>query len=239
MNVLHVDNHLLVVAKPAGVPCVPDESGDPSLLDQAREWVRVEFGKPGRAFLGVVHRLDRPVSGVVVFARTSKAATRLTDAFREGRVRKTYWAVVGGTLRGPGTELRQWLWKDRERNRVHAYEHHVEGAREARTTWRTLAIGGGTTLVELTPHTGRSHQLRVALASLGHPILGDLRYGARERLPDRSLALHALRLELDHPTRDARFVLEVPPPAPFPWHPAFGPRPTGAGSATSRGADAR
>lgn len=234
MNVLHADNHLLVVAKPAGVPCVPDESGDPSLLEQAREWVRVEFEKPGRAFLGVVHRLDRPVSGVVVFARTSKAAARLTDGFRERRVHKVYWAVVDGALPAASGELRQWLRKDHDRNRVHAHDRPVDGAREASTAWRVLATGSGKTLVELVPHTGRSHQLRVALASLGRPILGDLRYGAHEPLPDRSLALHALRLELDHPTREVRYAFELPPPPAFPWSPGFGERPTGTGSATAR-----
>jgi 23S rRNA pseudouridine1911/1915/1917 synthase len=200
---------------------VPDASGDASLLDQARAWVERTFEKPGRAYLGVVHRLDRPVSGVVVFARTSKAAARLTAAFRERRVAKTYRGVAARPPRPERGELEQWLRKDRGRNTVEAFDHEVEGARLARTRWRVLATAGGGAerrcLVELVPETGRPHQLRVAMRSLGAPLLGDLRYGAREPLEDKSVALHAHTLELPHPVRDEVLAFSVPPPDLAVW----------------------
>ena len=225
MNVLFADNHLLVVAKDAGFPTVPDASGDESLLDRARAWVRITYDKPGEAFLGVVHRLDRPVSGVVVLARTSKAARRLSEAFRAGRVRKVYWAAVAGAPARSSGELEQWLVKDHERNRVHVVEGPREGARLARTRWRVLARGPRSSLIELEPETGRPHQLRVALERLGCPILGDLRYGAERPLEDRSIALHARALAFPHPTRAVRCTAQIGPPPGFPWDDAWGERP--------------
>lgn len=211
-RVLHCDNHLLVVSKPAGVPTVPDESGDESLFDAARAWVEREFDKPGRAFLAVVHRLDRPVSGVVCFARTSKGADRLGAQFRERTVTKTYWGVVVGAPREAAGELEQELWKDRAKNRVHVVREPREGSRTARTRWRVLETRGGASLVELEPLTGRAHQLRVACRALGTPLAGDLKYGAQDALPDRSIALHARALQLAHPTtrEPLRFTAEVP-----------------------------
>ncbi|MEM7310806.1 MAG: RluA family pseudouridine synthase [Planctomycetota bacterium] len=220
LRVLFADNHLLAVHKPAGLPTVPDDSGDESLFERARRWVEVEFQKPGRAFLGVVHRLDRPVSGVVLFARTSKAAARLTAAFAERRVRKTYVGVAVGALAAPEGEVEQWLWKDRDRNRVHVRPGPEGGAKRARTRWRVLATGQGfpaRALVELRPETGRPHQLRVAMASLGAPLAGDLRYGAAEALPDRSIALHAARLALEHPVRREPLELAAPRPTVSVW----------------------
>lgn len=220
LPVLYHDNHLLGVEKVAGMPSVPDESGDASLLDVARAWVEREREKPGRAFLGVVHRLDRPVSGVVLFARTSKAADRLTACFRDGRAIKTYLAVTRGVPGHPVGVLEQWLVKDRQRNRVCPSTPDDERGKRAVTRWRVLAEvtwrGAPSAVVELCPETGRSHQLRVACASLGTPILGDLRYGAREPLVDRSVALHALSLRIPHPTREEEVRLAAPLPA-GPW----------------------
>lgn len=219
LEVLHADNHLLVVSKPAGLPVVPDESGDESLLDRGKEWIRVTHDKPGRVFLGVVHRLDRPVSGVVCFARTSKAASRLTAAFKSRQVDKLYWGVSDREPRAEEGELSQWLVKDTARNVVRAVDEGAAerlGAKEARTRWRILSRtsrkGGLRVLLELIPETGRSHQLRVAAASLGAPLLGDLKYGANTPLEDRSVALHARSLALAHPTRGERmtFVAESP-----------------------------
>lgn len=220
-RVLHCDNHVLGVEKPAGVPTVPDASGDPSLLDAASAWVEREFDKPGRAFLGVVQRLDRPVSGALVFARTSKAADRLTAAFRDGRGAKHYLAVVAGRPDRPEGVLEQWLVKDRTRNTVRISSPTDELGKRAVTRFRVLAegrrAGRPVCLVDLRPETGRSHQLRVACASLGAPILGDLRYGAPEALPDRSVALHAVALTVPHPTRDAPVEVSAPVPAGEWW----------------------
>ena len=221
LAILHVDNHLLAVVKPAGVPLVPDASGDESLFDRARDWVRTTYAKPGEAWLGVVHRLDRPVSGVVLFARTSKAARRLSAAFRAREVEKTYWGV--GERMPPGEEgvLEHYLWKDREKNRVSVVERERAGAQLARTHWRVLARAGSgegaRVLLELLPVTGRGHQLRVAAAALGCPLLGDLKYGARAPLPDKSIALHARKLVVPHPTRPARMTFACDPPELAIW----------------------
>lgn len=214
LEVLHHDNHLLVVNKPACVPVVPDESGDPSLLEEARAWVKTEYRKPGDVFLGVVHRLDRPVSGAVVFARTSKAARRLADAWRARAVRKIYWGIVEGRPARPEGELEQSLAKDERRNLVTAAPPGA--GRLARSRWRVLQETGAGTLLELEPLTGRSHQLRVACATLGCPLLGDLKYGARAPLPDQSIALHARALQLPHPTRGGTVQVEAAPPD-APW----------------------
>ncbi len=218
LEILHDDNHVLAVVKPTGLPTVPDDSGDESLLDQAREWVRVRYDKPGNVFLGVVHRLDRPVSGVVVFARTSKAAARLTDRFRTRSVEKEYWARgEAGPEGGPSSgTLVQWLAKDRHRNMVAVVEAGEAEAKEAVTDWRRVATAGPEATLVFHPHTGRSHQLRVAAATLGHPLLGDLKYGATAPLPDRSVALHARTLRFRHPTRDEEVSLVAPLPG-VPW----------------------
>lgn len=212
LHVLHCCNHVLCVAKPAGLATVPDASGDESLLDRAREWVRVEFDKPGAVFLGVVHRLDRPVSGVVSFGRTSKGAARLTASFRDRAAEKSYVAVAEGSLGGDEHRVEHWLRKDERRNVVSVVPEGTPGARRALTEARVLVRGRGRCLVGLRPVTGRPHQLRVALQSLGAPIVGDLKYGAPTALPDRSVALHALRLRVPHPTREG--VVDVRAPLP-------------------------
>ncbi len=224
LEVLHVDNHVLAVRKPAGMPCVPDASGDESLFDRARDWIERRYDKPGRAFLGVVHRLDRPVSGVVVFGRTSKGAARLTAAFAEQRTAKLYWGIADAAAipaGGPGRgELRQHLWKDRAKNRVLVSEAGRRDAKLAVTGWRLVERAAGTggrhgagrALHALRPATGRSHQLRVAMATLGRPLLGDLRYGPGPALEDRSVALHARALLVPHPTAGHRLLLVARPP---------------------------
>jgi 23S rRNA pseudouridine1911/1915/1917 synthase len=223
LDVLYVDNHVLAVVKPAGSPVVPDESGDECLLDRAREWVRGEFEKPGNVFLGVVHRLDRPVSGVVVLARTGKGAARLTASFREHTARKTYIGLVAATPRGEGGalagELVQWLLTDTARNHVAVVAPRTPGAREALTRWRVLAPArdGVPCVLELEPRSGRSHPLRLACRALAGPLLGDLRYGAPEPLTDASIGLHAWRLAVDHPTRAERLEFVAPLPSHAAW----------------------
>jgi 23S rRNA pseudouridine1911/1915/1917 synthase len=210
--VLHEDNHLLILQKPACIPTVPDESGDQSLLDWGKNWVRKKYSKPGAVFLGVVHRLDRPVSGIVVFARTSKAAERLSVQFRDRTVKKTYLGVVDGvSIEGAG-RVEQWLRKNNSINRVIPCPERDEEARLAVTDWRVLERRAGLTLLELKPETGRSHQLRVACQTLGAPLSGDLKYGALTPLEDKSIALHAARLSFDHPTLRERLEFTAPFP---------------------------
>ena len=215
LQVLYEDNHCLAVVKPSRVPTAGDDSGDPTLLDRAKEYVRIKYAKPGRVYLGLVHRLDRPVSGVVLFARTGKAASRLSRQFRDGLVEKTYWACVEGILTDRDGEWIDWLAKDPERNRVRTVpEGHPDGKR-AVTGFRSLHRKGTGTLVELYPKTGRSHQLRVQLAMRGLPIVGDVKYGA-SRSRGGSIALHALSLSFEHPTIRERVTVTTPPPSPWP-----------------------
>lgn len=216
LDVLYVDNHVLAVAKPAGLPVAPDASGDASLLDLARAWIRAEYAKPGEAFLGLVHRLDRPVSGVVVFGRTSKGASRLSESFRERSAVKRY---LGVSARRPDTgsgTVDQWLAKDEARNVVRVVRAGTEGAQHAVTHWHFVEERGGRCLLAFEPETGRPHQLRVAAATLGCPLLGDLKYGAATPLPDASVALHARELVIAHPTRAEPLQLAAPVPR-VPW----------------------
>ena len=217
LDVLYLDNHLLVVSKPPGVLTQADRTGDPDLLSAGKAYLKERFDKPGNVFLGLVHRLDRPASGVMVFARTSKAASRLSRAFRERTPEKRYLALVEGHCTGAGTLLDVLVKEDRHVRVVEA--GHPKGQR-AELRWRALEQRGGLSLLDVELKTGRPHQVRVQLAHLGFPILGDLRYGARRKLDGRNLALHCYRLALDHPTRKERMAWEAPPPAT--WEAAFG-----------------
>jgi 23S rRNA pseudouridine1911/1915/1917 synthase len=216
LEILFADNHLVAVSKPAGLPTVPDASEDDSLLDWVRAWIRSDRKKPGNVFVGVVHRLDRPVSGIVVFARTSKAASRLAEAFRTRAVEKVYWGVGAGRVEREAGEFTGWLVKDERANRVRFLPSEAPGALQASTTWRVLAREADRVLLDLRPKSGRPHQLRITAAELGAPLLGDLKYGASQPLADRSIALHAVKLVLPHPTRGTPVSLSCPPPV-RPW----------------------
>lgn len=220
MQILYLDNHLLAVVKPAGTPVQADRSGDDDLLSQGKRLLKDRFAKPGNVFLGLVHRLDRPVSGVMVFARTSKAAARLGEQFRRRTVAKRYLAVVEGQLRGEG-RLENWLVKKDERVRV--VSPSTPGAKQARLVWSGLATdkARNLSLLEVGLETGRAHQIRVQLAKAGHPIRGDLRYGAATELDGRNLALHCISLGVEHPTTKQRLSWSTPPPPT--WQGLFEP----------------
>lgn len=212
-EILYEDNHCLVLNKPAGMLSQGDETGDPSLVSWTAEYWRVRYNKPGNVYVGLVHRLDRPTSGAVLLARTSKAAGRLADQFRSGAISKLYWAIVEGRPDQAEGEWVDWLAKDHRENRVRVVEEG-EGAKVARVAYRVLSTVGGTTKLALRPLTGRSHQLRVQLAERGLPIVGDRKYGAKRLLRaldgERRVALHARELEFTHPTRKEAISVVAP-----------------------------
>jgi 23S rRNA pseudouridine1911/1915/1917 synthase len=202
LEILYEDNHCLAVAKPGGVPSAHFQ-GEETTLDRAvKLHLKAKYRKPGNVFLGIVHRLDKPVSGVLLFARTSKAAARLSEQFREGTVEKVYWAVVEGTVAREAGTLEDWLRIDPAATpkRVEVVEPRVPGARQAVLHFQKRGQHGGLSLLEVRPQTGRTHQLRVQLAHHGHPIYGDARYGS-VRTFGRSIGLHARSLTFLHPVR--------------------------------------
>lgn len=209
------DNHLLVLYKPAGLLVQGDHTADPSLLNMAREWLRIRYQKPGRVFLGMVHRLDRPVAGLIVFCRTSKAAARMSEQFRQETIKKTYVAVVNGHLPDRSGHLVDYLQRQgRTSIVVSGPDSH---GREARLSYRVLAGKRDRSLVEIDLESGRHHQIRIQLAHAGAVILGDLRYGAVEPLPRRQIALFAKRLSFVHPTLKQPLCFESSYPAGWPW----------------------
>ncbi len=208
-KVLYCDNHLLTVAKPAGLLSQADSTGDPDLLTWCRSYIEKRYDKPGRAYIGLVHRLDRPASGVMLFARTSKAAARLARQFRERTVIKKYLALVEGDMDGAGT------MKSLIRKRGRGVEKGSEGDARSATavlSWHSLHQRNGQTLLEIDLRTGRKHQIRFQLAEAGHPIVGDLRYGSKTELDGRNIGLHCCLLEVDHPTLRKRIGWCAMPP---------------------------
>lgn len=214
--VIYEDNHLLALYKPAGLLVQGDKTGEPSLLDLGKHWLKIRCRKPGEVFLALVHRLDRPVAGVLLFCRTSKAAGRVSGQFRKGEVRKGYLAVVEGGVKEPSGRLIHLIERRDDRSSRIVMEASPS-SQEARLSYRLAATIGDRSLVEITLETGRHHQIRVQMAYLGHPIVGDLRYGASVPLPQKQIALFAHQLTLTHPTRKEELTLHCPLPREWPW----------------------
>jgi 23S rRNA pseudouridine1911/1915/1917 synthase len=220
IDVLYEDNHLLAVNKPAMLPTMGVSEDRPSLITAAKEYVRRRYHKPGNVYLGVISRLDAPVTGVVLFARTSKAARRLSEQFRKRSVAKAYWALVEGSVEPSAGHLRSYLRKDERHRRVHvAASGDSPGAQLAELSYRVLrdrevqAPNSDTiTLLEVELITGRKHQIRVQLSAAGFPIVGDRKYSAKRPFP-KGIALHARRLTLEHPVRKTPLALVAPLPA--------------------------
>lgn len=218
MTVLYEDNHLIIVNKQAGGIVQGDKTGDTPLSDIVKDWLKEKHNKPGNVYLGVVHRLDRPVSGVVLFAKTSKALPRLNKMFAEhDKVSKTYWAIVQNRPQASKGTLTHWLTRQEKNNTARAYDREVPGAKKAVLDYELIASGDRYHLLEIHLHTGRHHQIRCQLAKMGCPIKGDLKYGAPRSNPDGSISLHARNLTLEHPVSHETISVTAPVPDDRLW----------------------
>lgn len=236
MEVIYEDNHIIIVSKRSGEIVQGDKTGDTPLSETVKQYLKEKYHKPGDVFLGVVHRLDRPVGGLVVFARTSKALSRLNKMFAEGQVHKTYWAIVetrsekavtaadngaahASSLlsRSSSAELTHWLTRNEQQNKSYAYDHEVPRAKKAVLRYRTISRGDRYALLEVQLLTGRHHQIRCQLSAVGCPIRGDLKYGARRSNPDGSISLLSRRVEFVHPVSKELISVEAPLPDDALW----------------------
>jgi 23S rRNA pseudouridine1911/1915/1917 synthase len=216
--ILYEDNHLLAFNKPAGVLVQGDETGDEPLVERCKKYIKEKFNKPGEVFLGVVHRLDRPVSGVVVFARTSKALERMNELFRDRQTKKIYWAVVKSKPKEESGTLVHWLVKNEKNNKVTAFAKENKDGQRSELNYRLLKNKSDFYLLEVNPITGRPHQIRVQLASMGCVIVGDVKYGYDNPNPDKSICLHARQLTFVHPVKKEIISIEAPLPKNEVWN---------------------
>ena len=217
MQVLYEDNHIIIVYKQSGEIVQGDKTGDKPLSETIKEWIKEKYAKPGNVFLGVVHRLDRPVSGIVVFAKTSKALSRLNNMFRNGEVRKTYWAMVQMAPNMPEATLTNWLVRNEKQNKSYVYNNEMPNAKQAILKYKTIGQTEHYTLLEVNLLTGRHHQIRCQLAAMGCPIKGDLKYGARRSNPDGSISLLSHKVEFIHPVSKQKIVVVSPLPTEKVW----------------------
>ena len=228
MTVLYEDNHLIAVNKTCNEIVQGDKTGDTPLSETVKAYIKQKYNKPGEVFLGVPHRLDRPTSGVVLFARTSKALTRLNDMFREkstdlsgaaglSAIEKTYWAIVQGRPKQPEARLENYLVRNEQQNKSYIAQPGAREAKLAILVYRTLAVGDRYSLLEINLLTGRHHQIRCQLSAIGCPVKGDLKYGARRSNPDGGICLHARRIRLIHPVSRQPLTIEAPVPDDALW----------------------
>ncbi|UKJ08642.1 RluA family pseudouridine synthase [Solitalea lacus] len=220
IEVLYEDNHLLAINKPAGIAVQADESGDKPLIDFVKDYIKYTYNKPGAAFAGLIHRLDRPVSGVILFAKTSKALERFNKLFKERDIQKTYWAIVKNQPPKLEATLVNYLRKNPQTNTSKAYntESEVEGALRCELSYKVIAKSDTYYLLEVKPVTGRHHQIRVQLSHMGCPIRGDRKYGFQRSNPDWSINLHARKITFEHPVKKELMEIVAPLPKDPVWH---------------------
>ncbi|MDE6582689.1 MAG: RNA pseudouridine synthase [Duncaniella sp.] len=221
MQVVYEDNHIIIVNKAPGEIVQGDKTGDEPLVETVKRWIKEKYDKPGNVFLGVVHRLDRPVGGLVVFAKTSKALTRMNEMFREGNVKKTYWAIPRNRPPHDADRLIHYITSTERNNKSYASPTPRKDAKEAALSYRLLASSDRYHLLEVNLETGRKHQIRVQLAAIGCPLRGDLKYGDRRSNPDGSISLMARRITFIHPVSGETIDVTAPLPDDSLWQ-AFG-----------------
>lgn len=217
-EILYEDNHLLIVNKKPGELAQGDDTGDVPLIDSLKQYIKIRDQKPGNVFLGLVHRLDRPTSGILLFAKTSKALTRMNDAFQKRNIDKVYRAIVQGTPPKESERLTHYLRKNSKNNKTTVYPKPTDGAKEAILDYRWLGSLDNFNVLEIELFTGRSHQIRAQLSAIGCPIKGDLKYGAKRSNPDDSIALHAHKLSFTHPVTKENITVIAPPPNDAVWN---------------------
>ena len=215
LNVIYEDNHIIVVEKPCNIPSQADKTGDEDMLTLIKSYIKEKYNKPGEVFLGLVHRLDRPVGGIMVFARTSKAASRLSESIRVKDFSKKYLAVVEGKFENKAGTLEDYLFKDETLNKSRVVSKDKKGAKLARLTYEVIEEHEDVSLVKINLETGRHHQIRVQFANSGHPLVGDQKYGKSN--PGVQIALWAYELEFKHPTKDEIMKFNVYPRKVGPW----------------------
>lgn len=217
INVLYEDNHLLIVEKPVNIAVQEDASKDMDLLNMLKSYIKEKYNKPGDVYLGLVHRLDRPVGGVMVFARTSKAASRLSNELRKQQIYRKYKAIIRGTLPNKQGELVDYLYKDRKNNLVSVVSSKNKDGKKAILEYKVLSKKDNLSMLEVELKTGRSHQIRVQLANQGTPLYGDQKYGEHVNKHGQQIALWASSLSVKHPTKDEMITVESEPPKEYPW----------------------
>lgn len=218
MEVVYEDNHIIIVSKRSGEIVQGDKTGDTPLSETVKAYLKTKYDKPGNVFLGVVHRLDRPVSGLVVFARTSKALARLNKMFRDGEVHKTYWAIVQQRPAVREARLAGWIVRNERQNKSYVYDHEVPSSKKAELIYRMIGVSDRYCLLEVKLLTGRHHQIRCQLAAMGCPIKGDLKYGAPRSNPDGGISLLSRSIEFVHPVSKEKIHVEAPLPDEKLWH---------------------
>lgn len=218
MTVLYEDNHIIAVNKTCNEIVQGDKTGDVPLSETVKAYIKDKYNKPGDVFLGVTHRLDRPTSGIVLFARTSKALTRLNEMFKSHeQIRKTYWAIVQGKPKMVEARLENYLIRNEKQNKSYIAKQGAKDAKLAILTYKTLTVGDHYSLLEINLETGRHHQIRCQLAAIGCPVKGDLKYGAKRSNPDGGICLHARQIAFEHPVSHDEIVITAPIPEDSIW----------------------